>query len=203
VGVSSLQNANNYVPGLSALGDGKWVSVPASQLAALLQGLQAEMPGAAGGSSSSASDQQIGQLWTQIENAFNANATYVKVGTHAGRTHYTAALALKPLVQDVERSLPSSLGSIPGASSIGKQINGVVGKLGNRKLVADVWVSDNKVQEIDIDLNQFDHQYGFAVPLRIRIGPGATVVPPTGATPLNLSNLGDMIGGMLGGGSST
>jgi hypothetical protein len=199
--VSGFQNAlespdaNNSVPGLSALGQGNWVSVPASELTALLQ--------AAGGSSSSASGQQMQQMWTQLRNAFSDNVTYTKVGTHDGRTHYTARLALKPFVQDVQQSLPASLGSIPGASSVGKQLNDAIGQLGNRKLVADVWVSDNKVQEIDVDLNQFDHKYGFAVPLRIQIGPGAPVVAPSGATPLDLSKLGGMLGGMLSGGSST
>lgn len=188
-------DANNSVPGLSALGQGNWVSVPASELTALL--------GAAGGSSSSASGQQMQQMGTQLRNAFSANATYTKVGTQGGRTHYTARLALKPFVQDVEQSLPASLGSIPGASSVGKQLNEAVGQLGNRKLVADVWVRDSKVQEIDVDLNQFDHKYGFAVPVRIQIGPGAPVVAPSGATPLDLSKLGGMLGGMLSGGSST
>ena len=74
---------------------------------------------------------------------------------HPGK-RYTARLALKPFVQDVEQSLPTSLGSIPGASSVGKHLNEAVGQLGNRKLVADVWVRDNKVQEIDVDLNQFE-----------------------------------------------
>jgi hypothetical protein len=191
---SALANPeiNNAVPGLSALGQGNWVSVPASELTALL--------GAAGVSSSSAADQQMQQMWTQLRNAFTANATYAKVGTQGD--HYTAALMLKPFVQDIERSLPAALGSIPGASSIGKQINNAVGKLGNRKLVADVWINNNTVQEIDVDLNQFDHHYGFAVPLRIQIGPGAPVVAPSGATPLNLSNVGGMLGGLLSGGSS-
>ncbi len=188
-------DANNSVPGLSALGQGNWVSVPASELAGLLQ--------AAGGSGSSASDQQMQQMWTQLRNAFSDNATYTKVGTTGGRTHYTASLALKPFVQDVEQSLPASLGSLPGASSVGKQVNDAVGQLGHRKLVADVWVRDNKVQEIDVDLNQFDHKYGFAVPIRIQIGAGAPVVAPSGATPLDLSRLGGLLGGMLSGGSST
>jgi hypothetical protein len=188
---------------LSALGRGDWVSVPAAQLTALLQGLQSEIPAGLGSSSSAAPGQQMQQTWTQLRNAFNDNAAYAKVGTHGGQTHYTATLALKPFVQDVEQSLPAALGSIPGASSVGKQIDSAVGQLGNRKLIADVWVSGNKVQEIDVNLNQFDHKYGFAVPLRIQIGPGASVVPPSGATPLNLSRLGSMLGGMLGGGSST
>jgi hypothetical protein len=192
--------ANNVVPGLAALGQGEWVSVSASDLNTLLQGLQTMMPGAAGTSGSSISAQQ---LWSELRTAFTANAHFSKVGSpHNGRTHYTAALAVKPFIQDVERLLPASLGSVPGATSIGKQVNDAVGKIGNRKLVTDVYVSDNKVQEIDIDLNQFDNQYGSAVPLRIQIGTGTTVQPPPNPTQLNLSKVGQLLGGMLSGGSS-
>ena len=190
--------ANNYVPGLAALGQGNWVSVPASELTGLLQGL----PERSGSSASSTSEMQ--QMWTQLRNAFSANATYTKVGTQGvGPTTRRRSRSSRSS-QDVEQSLPASLGSIPGASSVGKQINSAVGQLGNRKLVADVWVSDNKVQEIDVDLNQFDHKYGLrragADPDWIR-APRSS--PPSGATPLDLSKLGGMLGGMLSGGSST
>ncbi len=191
---SALQGADAYVPGLAALGQGNWVSVPAEALRTVLNGLQTEIPGAAGAANSSNS----GQLWSQIEKAFTANTEFAQVGTQRGRTHYMVRLAVRPFVQDLETSLPASLGSLPGASSLGKQINSAIGKIpAHQKVVADVWVSGNKVQEIDIDLNQFDHKFSFAVPLRIVIGPGAPVVVPSGATPLNLSKVGGLLGGML------
>jgi hypothetical protein len=196
----AAQGADQYVPGLAALGQGNWVSVPASALTGLLQGLQAQMPGAAGSSSLSTS----GQIWSQLQTAFTTNTKFAKAGTSGGRTHYTASLAVKPFVQDVEQSLPASLGSIPGAASVGKQINSAIGKIpAGQKVVADVWVKDHKVQELDIDLNQFKHQFNFAVPLRIQIGSGTQVLAPTGATPLNLSNLGNLLGGALSKSSSS
>jgi hypothetical protein len=196
----AAQGADQYVPGLAALGQGNWVSVPASELTGLLQGLQAQVPGAAGTSSPSTT----GQMWSQLHAAFTANTRFAQVGTSGGRTHYTASVAVKPFVRDVEQSLPASLGSIPGASSVDKQITRAIGQIpAGQKLVADVWVKDNKVQELDIDLNQFKHKFNFAVPLRIQIGSGTQVLAPVGATPLNLSNLGNVVGGMLGKSSST
>jgi hypothetical protein len=187
--------ANNYVHGLATLGQGGWVSVPASTLTELLQAL--------GGGGSSSTSMSAQQLWLQLENAFNANAVYAPAGASGGRTHYTAMLKLKPFIEDMEGLLPASLGSIPGASSVGKQINSAVGQIGNQKVVADVWVSGDKVQEIDVNLRQFDHQSGFAVPVRIQISSAATVQPPPTSTPLDLSNVGGLLGGMLSGGSST
>lgn len=185
--------------GLAALGEGKWVSVPASTLAGLLQGLQSMIPGAAGTSGSSTSGQQV---WLELQKAFNANAHYTRAGT-GSPARYTATLAVKPFVQDVEQLLPASLGNIPGASSIGKQVNNSVNRIGNRKVVASLWVSGNKVQEVDVDLNQFDHSFGVAVPLRIQFSPGETVQAPPQATQLNLSNIGQMLGGMLSRSSAT
>ena len=63
-------------------------------------------------------------------------------------------------------------------------------------------MSNNKVQEIDIDLNQFDHKY------RLR---GARADPdrtgrdghalPSGATPLDLSKLAGLLGGRCSSGA--
>lgn len=191
---SALQGANAYVPGLAALGQGSWVSVPESALQGLTQALPTGLPDSTGASNPAAA----AQLWSQIEKAFTSNSTFVKAGTRGGRTHYTVALAVKPFVHDVEVSLPSSLASIPGASSFGTQFNRAVNKIpAKQKLVADVWVRGGKVQEIDVDLNQFMHKFGFAVPVRIVIGAGTPVLAPTSATPLNLSKVGGLLGGML------
>ncbi len=200
----SVDGANQYVPGLSALGQGNWVSVPSSALTTLLQGLQSKLPSS---SASAPTPAMSKQMLSQLHLAFTSNTTYALAGTQGGRTHYTLTVAVRPFVQDVLTTLGSSLGnlaSVPGASSIAKNINSSISKIpANQKLVVDVWVSNKKVQEIDIDVNQFKHRYAFAVPVRILIGPGAPVTVPAGATPLNLSKLGGMLGGVLGGSSSS
>jgi hypothetical protein len=201
----AVEGANQYIPGLSVLAQGGWVSVPASALTGLLQGLQTELPSS---SSSASTPATSGQILSQLHLAFTSNTTYALAGAPGPRTHYKLTLAVKPFVHEVLTALGSSLGnlsSVPGASSIANNINSAIAKIpANQKLVADVWVSNKKAQEIDIDLNQFDHRYAFAVPLRILIGPGEPITIPAQHTPLNLSKLGQMLGGMLGGaGTST
>jgi hypothetical protein len=199
----AVQGANQYVPGIAALGQGNWVSVPVSALTGLLKGL----PAAGSSAATPASPAVSKQMLSQLHQAFTSNATYTDLGTKSGRTEYQASLAVRPFVQQALSAVGSSLGSlsnVPGASSITGSINSSINKIpANQKLLVDVWVSHNKVQEIDIDLNQFSHKFAFAVPVRILIGPGAPVTAPAGATPLNLSKLGGLLGGMLGGASSS
>ena len=192
----ALRSADSYVPGLAALGQGKWVSVPSSTLDTLLKGLQSKLPSSSA-SSAAPTPAMAQQLLHQLHQAFTSNATYTEVGTQGNRTHYQISLAVRPFVQQVIAALPASLGSVPGASSLGNNIKGSITNIpANQKAVVDVWVSNNKAQEIDIDLNQFVHKYSFAVPLRILIGPGTTVSAPSGATPLNLSKVPGLLGGL-------
>ena len=190
----ALQGADAYVPGLAALGKGQWVSVPSSTLDALLKGLQSKLPSSSSAAPTPAMTQQ---LLHQLQQAFTSNATYTEVGTQGNRTHYQISLAVRPFVQQVMAALPASLGSVPGASSLGNNLKGAISNIpANQKAVVDLWVSHNQAQEIDIDLNQFIHKYSFAVPLRIQIGPGTTVNAPSGATPLNLSKVPGLLGGL-------
>ena len=168
-------------PGLAALGQGNWVSVPASELTGLLQGRSRKLRLV--GRTPTPSDDAADVV--QLTQAFTANATYAE-GRHPGKSH-----PLHGVARGQARSCRTWCSrcrrrseAFPGASSVGKQINGAISKIpANQKLVADVWVRDNKAQEIDIDLNQFDHKYAFAVPLRIQIGPGAPVIAPVGRHP--------------------
>ncbi len=190
----ALQGADTYVPGLAALGKGQWVSVPSSTLDTLLKGLQSKLPSS---SSAAPTPGMAQQLLRQLHQAFTSNATYAEVGTQGNRTHYQISLAVRPFVQQVIAALPASLGSVPGASSLGNNLKGTISNIpANQKAVVDLWVSHSKAQEIDIDLNQFIHKYSFAIPLRIQIGPGTTVNAPAGATPLNLSKVPGLLGGL-------
>jgi hypothetical protein len=67
-------------------------------------------------------------------------------------------------------------------------------------------VKNNKAQEIVIDVNQFvpaNEQLPFAVPVQVFIGQPGAVQVPGGAVPLNLSNLGGLFAGIMGGSSSS
>ena len=80
---SALEGANSYVPGISALGQGQWVSAQTSAFAPLLQQLKTADPSAA----NSVSPAQSKQLLNQLSAALKANSTYGIFGTQGGRTH--------------------------------------------------------------------------------------------------------------------
>jgi hypothetical protein len=189
----ALQRANAYLPGLAALGQGQWVSVQTAAFAPLLNGLKAKVPATTPASSK--------KLLDQLKAAFTNNATYSNAGTHGGRTEYNVTVAAHNLVQQLAGLVPSAISSVPGASSATKSLGSLASKIpATQTVVLQVWVSGNKAQEIDLDLNQFDHKLPFAVPLKVLIGSGAPVAAPTGATPLDLSKLSTLFSGLLGGG---
>jgi hypothetical protein len=193
---SELQSANSFVPGLTALGQGQWVSVPDSALAPYLKQLKSSVPAA----NSTAELKGLQNLVGQLRTALEQNTTYTNAGTHGGRTEYVVSLAAHSFVQQVQADLPAALSSIPGASGAARSVSNLASKIpAGQTVVLDLWVSHDKAQEIDIDLNQFAHKYSFAIPLRIVIGSGTSIATPHGATALNLSKVSSMLGGLLGG----
>jgi len=194
---SDLQSANSYVPGITALGQGQWVSAQTAAFSSLLKDLKTAVPGLRPSSSS--------QMLGQIRSALKSNATFTNEGDHGGRTEYLVSVAAHNFVQQVESDLPSSLASLPGASDITKGLTKLDTQIPAGQTVAfDLWVSNNRAQEIDLDLNQFKHKFSFPVPLRIVLGSGTPVSAPQGATALDLSKISNLLGGFLGGlGSSS
>src|SRR5206468_7279982 len=90
---------------------------------------------------------------------------------------------------------------IPGASDIGNQMAAALAKV-PQTVTLELWVKDNKMQEVDLDLNQFAHKYPFALPLRVMIAAGSPVAVPRGATPLQISGIAGLLGGLAGMGGS-
>ncbi len=194
----ALQGANSFVPGISSLGGSGWVSAQPSELAPLLKGLKAQAPATA------TSPAATSDLMTKLDNAFKTNSTITSARTHGGRAEYTVSLHAHDFLAAAAAALPTSMLGMAAGSTATNAINGLVNKVpANRTIVVDVWVRDNKAQEIDVDLNQFAsqaHKYAFPVPVRIVIGSSAPVPAPSGATPLDLSKIPQLLGGLMNGG---
>jgi hypothetical protein len=189
----TLQGAATVVPGLAALAAGQWVSVPSSSLAPLLKGQASSQPAGAAGSSQ--------KLMDELRAAFTSNATYAEKGTQGGRTEYQVSVAARDFVQQAGAALSPVISSLPAASNVSRTVSGLGNKIpADQRVVGDVWVSNGKADEIDIDLNQFGGQAGSALPLRIKIGSATPVAAPSGATPLDLSKVPGLLGGALGAG---
>jgi hypothetical protein len=205
---SALQKAKDEVPGLAALGEGGWVSTNLSNLSPLLNaaGINASVMSKAGAATVT--------MLSHFESALTVKTTYTNLGDQGGRTEYQLTLPgrkfLKQLGEAVSNDIANLAGGtpIPGASSMGNQlgqaINQAVGKVSAGQTVkVQAWLKDNKIQEVDLDLNQFDHELPFAVPLHVLLAPASHVTPPATSTPLNLPDVGALIGGLMGGNGSS
>jgi len=193
---NGLQSLNSYVPGIAALGQGQWVSAQTSAFAPLLKDLKTAEPAATPAASL--------KLVDQLRAALAANSNYVNEGTNGGRTEYAVTVQVHNFVQQAETDLSSSLSSLPGASDLTKGLTEAQNKIPTgQTAVFDLYVSNQRVQEIVIDLNQFIHKFTFPVPLQIQFNSGTSVAAPQGATALNLSKLSSLLGGLLGGATST
>jgi hypothetical protein len=190
---SGLEKADAYLPGLAALGQGQWVSANLHELAPLLK---------LGGLNLSRNNQYQASstaLMRDLKSALINNTSYTNLGNHGGRTEYGATVAAHHVLQQLSGDLSSLAGStpIPGVGDIGKQMAGSLDKV-PQTVALQLWVKDNKMQEVDIDLNQFAHKYPFAVPLRVMIAAGSPVAVPRGATPLQISGIAGLLGGLGG-----
>jgi hypothetical protein len=216
--LSKLQSessvANAEIPGISALASGQWVEVSHSALAPLL-GIVKNLEAASGGGSQSAaanSDQyrsEYSDLSKDVATALRQNSTYAKVGSSGGRTEYTLTVQVKPFVTQVAAAVQTDLATLPGG--VGKKystgLSGVAAKVKTgQTVVIQVYTESNRLEEIDVDLEQFasgSQKLSFPVPVRVVIGTDPTISAPSGATTLNLSKLPALLGGLAGSGSSS
>jgi hypothetical protein len=200
---------NQYAGGLSVLGQGKWVEISAASLAELGSMLKQSGSSAAGGSSTPNQSQivnAVDKLLNDLVTAFQNNATYKDMGTStSGVTHYQATLQVQGFVQQAGTALSNDLGSLPGASAITGKLGSSVGKAASKvsatqTAVFDLYVQNDTAQEVDVDLNQFagKDKASFPVPLKVAFRSSPTISAPAVATMLDLSNLGQMLGGLSG-----
>jgi hypothetical protein len=195
---ASLAGAAKFVPGLDALGQGRWVSISRASLQPILSLLK-QLGSSAGNGAAGLATKLIGDLRTSLQ----ANSTYVDDGVHNGLTEYTDTLDVQGFVKQFGSDLKTDVGSIPipGASSLSGGLSRVESGIPKgQKAVFQVWVNGNKAQEIDLDLRQFDSKLPFAVPMRLLIGEPSAISAPGSSTPLDLSKLPQLIARLLGGG---
>jgi hypothetical protein len=196
---TELNKANTFVPGLSNLASGRWVSAD-------LRSLSTVLPQA-----SSAPQAIAASVVNDLRSAFNSNSKSTVVRQQGGRTEYQVTVQARSLVQALLGKLPGDISNaagnvpLPGAGNLSGEVTNALKQAlsqmpANQKIVADVWVKGNTAQEIDANLNQFDNPSGSPVPLQILLGPGTDVGPPAHAAPLDFSRISGLLGGLMGGG---
>jgi hypothetical protein len=208
---AALRQADHYVPGLAALAGGRWVTISKASLQSLLGMLKALGASRLGGQSSASSSNvkaSIHQLETSLKNTLKNNASYSNAGTTGGRTRYNVTVSLKSFIEQAGSALQSFAASLP--AGLGNKISSAdIDKAASEApahATMQLYVKNDKAQEIVVDVNQFvpaKDKALFAIPVQLFIGEPGAIRAPAGATPLNLSNLGQMISGIMGGGSSS
>ena len=200
---STVSELNNYVPGLSAVGQGKWVEVTQSGLQSLSGLLKQAQNPASGGAAANPQQMQadILKLRTQVLAAIQSNSAAASLGSSNGRTGYSVTVNLSGLVNTLVPEIQSTLSDIPGFSSEASNgLNRAKGSIpAGKSAVIDVYVSSNKLTEADLDLNQFSNEFGTALPLRLAFTSPGGPSAPSGATTLDVSKLPALLGNLLGG----
>jgi hypothetical protein len=203
---SSLQQADQFVPGLNALGQGNWVEVSHASLQSL-SGLLKQYSSSLGASGAAVNPSQYeavyGKLAQDVSAALKANSTVQNEGTSNGRTKYEATLKVQPFLTQVGPALQTDLGSLPG---VGSEFSGALNKAktqipADQTAVADLFVQNSKLQEIDVDVNQFtsaSDKAPFPVPVKAVFGSPPSISVPSGATQLDLSKLPTLLSGLMG-----
>jgi hypothetical protein len=204
---SQLSALNTYVPGITALGAGNWVEITHAGIQSLEGVLkQAEQSTSSTTLNSGQLQNQFLQLRTKILAALQTDSTFTSLGSTGGRSEYSVTVQIANFLNTISPAISSAFSSIPGyGSKVSSGLQQAQSSLpSGQTATADLYVSNNKVSEIDFDVNQFTKKYSFPIPVRISVsspgGPGA----PSGATVLDLSKLPSLLQGLLGSsGSST
>jgi hypothetical protein len=184
-----IAGAGGQLPGfLTALVQGKWVSLPLSTLKGLAGSLGAGAP-------SPSSTTQAQHLIDKLKSLLTKDVTVTK-SSSGGTDTLTLTTNLRSFVGDVTTTFGSS---IPGAgAALGSaDLSGVPNK--SVSLVATV--SGGALSSLSFDLGQVAKTSGKSLPLQlgfVRSGPAITA--PSGAVAVDLSQLGGLINAFGGGG---
>jgi hypothetical protein len=201
---SEVSSLNSVVPGLSSLAAGNWVEISHASL----DSLGSTLKQAAGSTSSSSSpsslalsEGQMARLAGQLVGALEANSTFTSLGSSSGRDEYSMTLNVSAFAKSALTIIQPLYSSIPVVGTkIGGSVDQAQAKIpANLSAMTDLFVSDNRLSEADLDANQFEHKYSFPIPLKaVFSSPGAPAAP-SGATNLDLSKLPALLGNLVSG----
>lgn len=171
---------------------GDWVSIPAAALSSLAQ---------AGGSGGSASAANGIKLLNEIRDVIKRDVTVTSAGSDSRGQHYTLSGDEKVLAGDLQQAFSDS---VPGGGVLGQRIPS--GKATHRTIHLDAWVNAGSVSALSIDLAQFGSPdtvpAGTTLPLVVTFRQsGAAIAAPSGAVPVDMTQLGALYGALAGGSS--
>jgi hypothetical protein len=181
---AAVEQAGTHVPGLSALADGQWVTIPHSELVAIEK--LAKSPGKAV-TTPAFSPAELVKLRNAAETAFASSVDFKDNGSSGGRHEYTLTAHIGTFVRDLaaQPAIKSAIAGAGGAGSrdLSKAADGVpAGTQGQ----VQIFAAHGKVVQIRVDLAQFGHSLAQPVYLSLGFAGGSKVAAPSGATTVDL-----------------
>jgi hypothetical protein len=181
--------AAGQLPGfLGALVQGKWVSLPLSTLKQLTGSL-----GSVASATPNSADSS--RFLSAIEGLLTKDVTVTR--TSSGSTdNLTLTANLRTLAGDVTSTFATL---VPGAgAALGKAD---VSSAPNKNVTLDATVTNGTLSTISFDLGQIAKSGNGTLPIELAFTPSGTAISaPSGATAVDLSTLGSLLGSLGGGG---
>lgn len=173
--------------------NGRWVSLPSAALSSL-----AQASGTGGGGSAA----QGIKLLTDLHDVIKRDVTVTAAGHDARGDHYVLSGDEKVLSTDLQAAISDS---VPGGGLLGQKIPSASAQ--HRTLHVDAWVNGGALAALSIDLAQFGDPgtlpAGTTLPLVVSFErSGGSIDVPAGAVPVDLTQLGTLVGALSGGGSA-
>ena len=188
---ANLRAQTKSMPGfVQAVLNGKWVSLPAAALSSLAQ---------AGGSGTGGSSAQGIKLLNDLRDVIKRDVTVTAAGRDSRGQHYTLSGDEAVLSVDLQAAIADA---VPGGAALGSRIP--ASKASHRTIHVDAWVNGGALSALSLDLAQFGDPgtvpAGTTLPLVIGFErSGATIDVPSGAVPVDLTQLGTLVGALSGG----
>jgi hypothetical protein len=170
---------------------GNWVSINGDAA----KGLASQF-GVNANQSPSASQSQ--QLIKDFKNIVNRDVTVTRAGSDSRGDHLRLSGNTRALAQDFMAAIESN---VPGGGAIGQQLKPK--DVPSRTVTVDAWVKDGTLSEIALDFVQFakpgEAPAGAHLPVALTFEQsGDDISTPSGVTPVDLSQLGTLLGALGG-----
>jgi hypothetical protein len=176
---SQLERLGSQVEGLSALDNGKWVSLDINLINQFAETAGVTLPSA---------PQLVGRI---VGAFFNTLAMSQDISSLGGDK---AQMTVN--VQQLVTALAQAVASTPGMSSLSKQVNSLAQRAHDavppdKSAKVIVTVGDNIVSNLELSLNQFDTKNTLKGPVNasLDVTNAGTVSAPSGAVAINLPQL--------------
>jgi hypothetical protein len=181
---------------IKTLVNGGWVSLSG----AAAQGLAGQFGVPTGGQSNQQAQSQ--KMLDDLKRLLNKDVTVTRVGTDDRGDHLRLTGNAKELATDGVQTFSNS---VPGAGTALSQAKPQ--DVPSRQIVVDAWVKDGTLSEISLDLSQFAAKNDPAASKHLPIAltfeqTGDDISKPNDATPVDLTQLGSLMGAFGGGGAS-